>query len=157
MPIDLSQRDVSEAFGVTTRQVRNWEADGLVCRADGNRKLYPLASTIRFYRDLEVEKVLRGVTTSEMEAARLRKLQAEAEYKELDLQMRRGELVPMDDVEDLVRESLEGVDSVLRHSPSRFAPKLAKVAKVPIKTARSMLGELIESVRAAIRESANAA
>jgi hypothetical protein len=66
--------------------------------------------------------------------------------------VKRGDLVPLDEVGGLVRESLEAVDSVLRHAPSRFAPGLAKAAKVPLKEARRILREVIESVRGAIRE-----
>lgn len=156
-PIELNQTQMGEVFGVSTRQVRNWEKDGLVCRAAGNQKFYPLAAAIRWYREREVSAALAEVEVKDIDAAKLRKLEAEADTKELDLAVKRGELVPMDEVGDLVRESLEAVDAVLKHSPSRFAPQLAKAAQVHLKTARTILREVIESVRGAIREGDHAA
>ena len=150
--MDLSQRELAEAFGLTTRQVRNWEKDGLPHQAEGNRKLYPLREAIAWFRDREVAAALKGVDTSAMDEAKLRKLLADAESKELDLAVKRGDLVPLDEVGGLVRESLDAVDSVLRHAPSRFAPALAKTATVQLKEARRILRDVIESVRGAIRE-----
>lgn len=152
--MELTQRQLGEAFGRSSRQIARWEAEGLAARPEGNRKLYDLAAAIRFFRDREVAAALAGVETGELEAAKLRKLQAEAESKELGVAVKRGELVPMSDVADIVRESLEAVDAVLRHAPSRHAPALAKVAKVSVKESRALLRTVIEGVRAVIREEA---
>ena len=150
--MDLTQQQLADAFGLSTRQIRNWEKGGVPHRAEGNRKLYPLKEVIAWYREREVAAALEGVDTSAMDEAKLRKLLAEAESKELDLAVKRGELVPLDEVGDLVRESLEAVDSVLRHAPSRFAPALAKAAAIQLRAARTILRDVVESVRGAIRE-----
>lgn len=150
--IELTQGDVGVLYGVTTRTVRNWEDDGLSSRAEGNRKFYRLVELVRWHEAREVARALESVDTSAMDAAKLRKLEAEAAGKELDLSIKRGELVPMEEVERLVREALETVAAILRHAPSRFAPKLAKLAGVGIKEARTILEDIVEAVRGAVRE-----
>ena len=129
-------------------------ADARVHSATGNKKLYPLREVVAWHEAKAVERALGEVDTGAMDAAKLRKLEAEAELKELDLSVKRGDLVPLDEVGDLVRESLDAVDSVLRHSPSRFAPALAKEGNVPLKRARTVLREMVELVRGAIRDGA---
>lgn len=120
---------------------------------DGREARYDLVAAWQWRLALERERAERSKDPeSEMDAAKLRKLNAEAESKELDLEVKRGALVPIDDVEVLVRESLEAVDSVLRNSPSRLAPALAKAAQIPVKSARTVLRDMVESVRGAIRE-----
>lgn len=152
MKADVNQKELADLFGVTTRQIRNWEADGLPKSADGNQKLYPLRKVIAWHEERAVAQALAAVEVGAFEAAKIRKLEAEAESKELDLAVRRGELVPLDEVEGVVRESLQAVDSVLRHSPSRFAPLLAKAANLSMKKARAILRDMIELVRGAIRD-----
>lgn len=151
-PVELNQTQMAQVFGVTVRTIRRWEKEGLPARRDGSQKLYPLALAIRWERERAVEAALKEVEITDVDAVRLRKLEAEAESKELDLQQKRGELVPIDQVETLLREALESVDSLLRHAPSRFAPKLAKAAELPIKRARTILEDVIELVRGSLRE-----
>lgn len=148
----LSQKELAALYDVSTRQVRNWEDEGLPRRAKGNRKEYPLKDVVAWHEAREVAQALAKVDTSALGAAKLRRMEAEAEAKELDVAVKRGDLVPLDEVGDLVRESLQAVDSVLRHSPSRFAPALAKAGGVPPKVARTILREIVEMVRSAIRE-----
>lgn len=152
MDLELTQSQVGELYDVTTRQVRNWEDDGLPCRAEKNRKFYALKDLVEWHEAKAVAKALESVDTSAMDAAKLRKMEAEAESKELDVAVKRGGLVPIDEVEDLVREALETVSAILRHAPSRFAPKLSQVAGIGLKEARTLLEDLVEAVRGAVRE-----
>lgn len=154
MPLELTQKQMSEEFGVTTRQIRNWEADGLACRAEGNRKLYPLAHAIRFYADRFAEKAAAAAGTRELDAIRARKLRAEAEVKEIELARLRGELVPMSEVDGLLRDALEAIDSVIRSVPGRFAARLAKASGAKLSRAKRVLADSMELVRGAIRDRA---
>lgn len=153
----VSQRALADGFEVSARTVQQWDRDGLRDAArqqsSGREASYDVFAAARWLIERERARAVKATTADdELNAARLRKLEAEAESMELNLAEKRGEMVPLDEVEGLVRESLEAVDSVLRHSPSRFAPTLAKAAKVPIKSARAILRDVIESVRGAIRE-----
>lgn len=83
---------------LTTRQIRNLEAKGLPHRADGNRKRYPLVECVQWWADYEKSKAMKAAKLSELDAMKTRKLEAEAEQKELDLAVRREELLEVDDV-----------------------------------------------------------
>lgn len=148
--LEFSQKEIAAAFRLSTRQIRNWEKDGCPRKSDGTRKFFMLDEVIAWRLALEAEKA-EAVVADAMDAARLRKLEADAAMKELDLSVKRNELVPIDEVEVLLREALESVDSVLRHSSSRVAPRLSKDAGIPIKGARTIMEDVIESVRGLIR------
>lgn len=86
-----------------------------------------------------------------IELARRRKLEAEAKSKELDLMVRLGELIPMDELESLFRESLEAVASDLRSVPRKVAPRLAREAGMTVKAAHRLLEAAIEDAKAILR------
>ena len=152
MTTELTKGELGELYGVTTRTIHNWEADGCPHRAEKNRKFYPLKEVVAWHEARKVEEALAKIDTSAMDAAKLRKLEADAESKELDVEVKRGDLVPTDEVDGLVREALETVNAVLRHAPSRFAPRLAQLASISIKDARTILENLVEMVRASVRD-----
>lgn len=154
MTIYLSRRELAEVYGVTVRQVFNWEEAGLPSEAQGNRKRYPLREAVLWHEAREVARALAALDTGALDAARLRKLEAEAESKELDVQVKRGSLIPLDEVDDVIRACNLAVDSVLRSAPARFAPTLAKRAGIGVKDARSILADIVELSRSAIREDA---
>lgn len=145
---------------MSPKTVQQWDGDGLReaarLKSKGREAQYDGWAAIRWWHNREMERLQKENVSDDLDAARLRKLEAEAESKELDVQVKRGELVPMDEMEGLLRESLESVDSVLRHAPAQFAPVLAKQAKVSVKESRSILRDIIEMVRGAIREGGRA-
>lgn len=142
---------MAEAFGVDVRTIRRWESEGLACRPEGRSKLYSLAHAISFYASQEVARAVRSAETSEMDALRTRKLAAETAAKEIELAKLRGELIPVGEIDTLLRESLEAVDSVVRGVPSRFASQLAKAAKIKLPEAKKLLADAMELVRGLIR------
>ena len=156
--LTVNQAELAAALKVSPKTVQQWDRDGLAEAArigmDGREVRYDAVAAFWWYHERELARAVAAVDTSAMDQAKLRKMEAEAGSKELDLAEKRGELVPLDDVGDLVKESLMAVDSVLRHAPSRFAPALAKSANIPLKSARTMLREIVEMVRGAIRDGA---
>lgn len=151
----VNQTELAAGLRVSPRAVMQWEREGLRDAArledKGRSVRYDLFAAVRWWHERELAKVEPDSRGDEMDAARLRKLEADAAMKELDLSVKRNELVPIDEVEVLLREALESVDSVLRHSSSRVAPRLSKDAGIPIKGARTIMEDVIESVRGLIR------
>ena len=94
----MSQADLSRVIPLTTRQIRNLERSGLPHRAEGNRKYYPLHECVRWWAEYEKTKAMKAAKLSELDAMRTRKLEVEAEQKELELAVRRGELLEADEV-----------------------------------------------------------
>lgn len=155
--MDLTRKQMIEAFARSDRQIQNWETDGLPVKVVARRKMYPLTECIRWFREREVSAALEGVDTSAMDQAKLRKMEAEAMLREIEVQEKRGALVPITEVSAAAQELLEAADSVLRHSPARFSADLAQEAGVTMAAARVILGKIVELVRAAIRVSGQGA
>ena len=147
----VNQTELASILGVSTRQIRNLERAGLPCSIAGKRKAYPIPAAVQWWRDREVARALEPYSTTDLEKERARWLAARTGKAELELANLRGELVPMDEVAGMLREAMETLDSVLRGSPSRFAPALALAAGLSTKRARLVLDDLIELVRAALR------
>ena len=156
----MSQSALARGFKVSPKTVQQWDREGLADAArlgmKGRTIEYDVWKAVEWKNRRDVARVVRDSSPDEMDAARLRKLEAEAEMKELDVGERRGELVPLDEVAGMLREAMETIDSVLRHAPARFSPALAKAASIPTKGARVILEDVIEAVRGSVREGPDA-
>src|SRR5690606_3285343 len=97
MKKEVTQRELADILGLTTRQIRNLEAAGLPHRAEGNRKLYPIPDAVIWYRDRAVESALADAQPTQFEEARAREMIARAEKAELEVARLRGELIHIDD------------------------------------------------------------
>ncbi len=123
---ELTQKQLAELTGKTTRQVRNWEKDdGIPARAEGNRKLYQGRPAILHWHELEVAKALEKAGVSEAQKLRMRKLAAETEAKEYDLERLRGTLVPV----AFMKAEFEGVCARIRSEIESMAPRYAADVK----------------------------
>ena len=112
---ELTQTQFAELTGRTTRQIRNWEKGGLPVRVDGKRKWYGRGA-MEFWLENEIAKALEKMEVSESKRLRVRKLQAETEAKEYELERLRGTLLPVafmeaefDDVCALMRSEIESM------------------------------------------------
>ena len=92
---ELNQAQLAEMTGRSPRQIRNWEKEGLPVRADGKRKWYPARDAVLFWHEREIAKALESAESSESQRLRMRKLEAETEAKEYELERLRGGLVPV--------------------------------------------------------------
>jgi hypothetical protein len=95
MAYEVNQTELGRILPVTTRQIRNMEADGLPHRADGNQKLYPLPNAVVWWHERELKRALKAAEVSELDVLKARKLEAEAESKEIEVEERRGLLMPV--------------------------------------------------------------
>lgn len=147
----LTQEEAARRLAITTRQLRRLtEAP----RLEGG--LYPWPAVRNWYIEFKQEEVLRrrgmdGSASDRFAEARARKTAAEAELKELELAVRRRELIPSSDVVVLVRAPLEAVDRTLRQQPRERARTWAKKLGVKEAEAMVLIEELVEEVRAALR------
>ncbi len=122
---ELSQKELAEITEVTPRQVRNWEKAGLTVRADGNQKRYPAKLAIAFWHERELAKALEKAGVSDAQKLRMRKLTAETEAKEYDLERLRGTLVPV----AFMKAEFEGVCARMRSEIESMAPRYAADVK----------------------------
>lgn len=150
----VNQSDLSRLLGLTTRQIRNLERDGIL-RAEidaHGKKVYPWPESNHRYIQYKVEEA-KGKRTSVEESiqeAELRAAIADAEMKEIRLAQLRGEVIHIDDVEKLVREPLETAAALLKSFKHRWSSVL-----VGCETPQEVIARLdpaIEEVIEALRE-----
>lgn len=150
----IKQKDLAAYLGLSTRQIRNLEAEG-VLRAEldeRGRKVYPWPENNQRYLRYKIEEA-KGKRTAHEESiqeAELRAALADAEMKEIKLAQLRGELIHIDDVEKLVREPLEAVAALLKSFKHRWSSVL-----VGCETPQEVIARLdpaIEEVIAILRE-----
>lgn len=133
---EVTQSEFAELVGLTTRQIRNLEREGLPHRSDKNRKLYPVPTAIVWWSDRKTEKALAAVEVQAIDEARTRKMQVEAARAELELARAQGQLIHIDDLERLHQAPLATLRARLLALPGQIA------AELPIEPIESL--EIIE-------------
>jgi phage terminase Nu1 subunit (DNA packaging protein) len=147
----LTQRELALRLAISTAWVRELTARGVLVRDKGG---YPWPRNHELYGEYQSSLPSGngdGGADPKYEVARARKTEAEAQLRELDLAVRRGELVPMEDVLTRVREPLESVDLQLRTAPRRHAEAWARRLGITQAEAIALIHDLTEDVRADLR------
>lgn len=90
---ELTQGQLAELTGKGPRQIRGWDA--VPARSVGNRRLYEGRPAMLHWMKIEINKALELAEAEASKALRLRKLKAETEAKEFELERLRGTLVPI--------------------------------------------------------------
>lgn len=120
---EVSQTELAEFLGLTTRQIRNLDAEGLPHRAEGNRKFYPIPEAVEWYYQG------KGQPTAIEEAER-RKAVADARMSELKVAQLEGKLVPVELHERRVVALLDRIRAPLLNIPGNHAPAV-EAARTP--------------------------
>ncbi len=151
MPL-ISQKELAGHLGLSTRQVRNLEADGvLLPQLDASgKKAYPWPESNQRYWSHKIEAE-RGRTTSveaRQEEADARKAEADAEAAEIRTALLRKSVISIDDVERLVAEPLEAVMGAIKNVPSRWGPMLVgcTTTQEAIARLKPAVNEMIEAL-----------
>lgn len=151
----VSQTELARILGVTPRTIRDYHGLGLEDHRDAETGSYDLPGSVNWRLELEWKRALESRTPEEADELlqhRTRKMAADAELREDELRMKRGELVPVHEVLDRVRKPLEAVDGQLRSAPRRLARDWAHRLGVTQGEAIALIGDLVEEVRADVRE-----
>lgn len=139
MSRSIPQKELAAILGLSTRQIRNLEAEGMPHEAEGARKSYPIPDAVQWYVAREQERA----QPTDIEDAKKRKLTAEAETAELELARMRGQLVL---VEDVVKEQARVYD----HMRAKILATSAKAA--PAMVGLRSIAEAQVRVEAVMRE-----
>lgn len=148
----LSQTEAASRLGITDRHLRTLTRDGKVTRSPD--RTYPWPAIQVEYDAFLAEADDRraaGFGGESYEEARRRLTEAKADAAEMENQLQRRELLDARDVEALVREPLERVNLVLRNAPTKYAPRLARAARIRSPEAKRLLAEIVAEVRAELR------
>lgn len=125
----LSQAELAKGHGVTARTIVNWDKEGHPRNADGS---YRMSLSVEWRINREVHDGLS------LDAERAKLTKAQAAKANLDLDARRGELIPT----ELVQEILQSLSADLasRHDglAGRTAAEFAAITDPAIMRARNL-------------------
>jgi len=99
---------------------------GLTCEKVDGQVVFNTADVLEWREAQAVERVSSGVTPSaNIDAARHRKLIAEAELAEIELAKARGALIPISDATRILSSTLTAVRAKLLAIPTKLAARIA--------------------------------
>jgi len=131
--MELSKADLARFYGVSVNTVSQWIAKGCPFLSKGNlsRKwIFSSADVTKWREDQIAQQALGDVSSLDIDEARRRKLAAEAALTELDLSHRRGELIEVELIADLVGDEYANVRAKILALPTKLAPLLLGVASL---------------------------
>jgi transcriptional regulator len=145
----VSQKELADHLGLTTRQVRNLTDEGVLTReVRSGKPSYPVAENLQRYVDWKVRQA-RPTTFDE---ARLRKMLAEAEEAELKLAHARGRMLLVDDAAAELERILSALRAGLVSLPAAWADRLGSCTSTPERQImlQTAVGELMPLLKAAV-------
>lgn len=145
----LTQKEAADRLRISTTWLRALTGRGEISRnEDGSYPWPTIADEYEAYRSDAPVNGSESSSSDEYEQARTRKILAEAELRETEAAVQRGDLLPLEEVLDRVRRPLEEVDARLRSAPRVHARAWAKRLGVTQAEAIHLIGELVEEIRA---------
>lgn len=138
---------LAELLGVDARSIDNFADEGM---PKTGRGAYPLLRCLRWYINRQVDKARSSKGLNDLDRARVRKTNAEAERAELDLAIARGELVPLAELEAKVGEICDRIRAVILNLPANYGITLEASGLAPA-IAEAALEKVGEELTAAIR------
>lgn len=146
----ITQREAAERLRISTAWLRELTAKGIVSRNDDGSYPWPTVGD-----ELEAHrKKLDGANGNgggSYKDARTRKIEVEAELKELELARRRREFAHIDEVAGLVLPVLMAVDLATRTAPRELSAAVARKLGCTRAQAVAMFDFVCEDLRQHIR------
>lgn len=105
-----TQTELAAILGLSTRQIRNLEAEGMPHEAVDGRKRYPLPGAVHWWADRRTAKALESAESSDLDRERTRLVAAQARRAELELATAMELLMPV----EMHEEQVAGVMATLR-------------------------------------------
>jgi phage terminase Nu1 subunit (DNA packaging protein) len=141
---DLTQRDIADLLGLTTRQIRNLENEGMPHRAEKNRKFYPMPDAARWYYEREVARSRQE--PSDYGDARAREMAARAEKAEIEVLQLRAEVIHVSDLEAMHARPLAQLRARLLALPGRLAAELPLPAVESVEIMEPIVHEMMHEL-----------
>jgi phage terminase Nu1 subunit (DNA packaging protein) len=122
---------VAKLLLLTERRVQQLTREGVLPRADrGRYELAPVVQAyVRYLRDRALPGEAEGVS-EDFQKARARRTAAEANMAEMRAAEARGELIPAQDVREVLTSVLGRVRSKLLSLPAKLAPQMVNLGSV---------------------------
>jgi len=143
--------DLASLLGVTTRRITQLTKEGIVLKKE--RGNYDKAESIKRYRELIRQNGSKPAIKDEpikelsYHDARTKKINAEAQLKELELRKREGELLDITVAQKHVFENIRAIRDAFLNLPDRTSAVLAS-----LQTAADVHDELTREIRVVLED-----
>lgn len=125
MSEEITQRELADRLGLSTRQVRNLRDDhGLPQIVRNGKPFYRWPDALHWYIQFKIQEAERRREPPSYEVARTREMLARAEMAELELAQRRGQLVTVEYAASQLERSLSVLRAQLLNLPGILAPRV---------------------------------
>lgn len=134
----VNQAELAALFGVSTVTIRAWERKGLPVErkgGTGRASSYNTAAVARWREEQAALAATGDTSAMDMEEARRRKTAAEAALAELDLSIRRGDYVLIEEVGSIVADEYATIRANFTSLPGDIAADLENLTAVEIQEA----------------------
>lgn len=131
----VNQAELAAMFGVQPITIRAWERKGCpveIKGGGGHRSKYNTAAVIRWREEQAALAATGDTNAMDMEEARRRKTAAEAALAELDLSVKRGEYVLIEEVGAVVAEEYATIRANFSSLPGDVAADLENLKAIEI-------------------------
>ncbi|GHA13455.1 hypothetical protein GCM10007989_05070 [Devosia pacifica] len=148
----VTQTELSQILGYSAVTIRAWERQGCPVEKKGSRgksSLYNTAEVIRWREEQAVLSASGDTAAMDMEEARRRKTAAEAAIAELDLSVRRGAYVLIEEVGAIVADEYATIRANFTSLPGDIAADLENLTAVEIQEAlAAKVSEILDGLSA---------
>ena len=153
---ELTQTEAAARLTITTRQLRRIP-DEFTGRLKSGKYPWPECQKgyIRFKQQDELRRRGHSETrASEYEAARARKVAAQARLAELEVALRESELIPIAVFREVIAEVADRVMGFLKNIPGAWPPQLTSIddPREIARILRGLVDEAAEEVRGVVDE-----
>jgi phage terminase Nu1 subunit (DNA packaging protein) len=129
-PYYLTAKELGQILGVSGRTIETWADKEFLLRSN-NRQGFDLVTGAGYRISDLTEKIEKAKNNSEdgkrLYVAQCRKTEAEASVKELELEEKKGNLIPINEAVNEIKDAFVRVRARMVAIPTRLAPELAGI------------------------------
>lgn len=123
----VNQKNVSRVFGLTTRQVRNLDDDGMPSSvSDSGERLYDLTVVVPWYVARKLEQVRKD--SDELDQAKLERAQLDVRLRQIDVAKAEGSAIDVEHHDEVVEELVRAFRLSVLALPGTWGPRIVGVS-----------------------------
>ena len=121
---NISQKDLGERLGITTRQIRNLVFDGMPKDGEGPKATHPWPESRDWYNTYIRAQERKKQPEDDLKDLRKRKFVAEVRKAEIEVEEADGRLIPFDVHEKRIAGICDRLRGILMTVPSKFLSRI---------------------------------
>jgi terminase small subunit / prophage DNA-packing protein len=141
----VSAKEMARLSGVTLSAVTNWKAEGCPHAVDERGRVVYVPADVTNWR---IERAGQSAAPLDKDAEQVRKLKAEADFKELEVAKVREELVPVTEFAKALALAQDDTRAAMTSLPSKHARLLVERTGCSMAVAQTVLAEIADATLA---------